>query len=59
MYALSPFYPISIVVKGGTLDIRFVTLYKGAGRMLLEGRMKLTVGGVAKVDFGGNFKGLG
>jgi len=48
-----------IVVAGGYLDIRFVTLYRGGARRLNGGRMKVSVGSTALVDYGGTFIGTG
>jgi hypothetical protein len=47
------------VYPGGRLDVRFTSLYRGAGRSLEEERLTLTVGGVAYVDLGGSFSATG
>ena len=47
------------VGAGGVLDVRSVTLYKGGGRRLDDGRLKLTIGAVAYVALGGAFTATG
>lgn len=44
---------------GGRLDVRAVTLYRGSGRRLDDGRLKLTIGGTAYVALGGSFTASG
>ncbi len=47
------------VLPGGRLDARAVSMYRGGGRTLADGRTKLTVGGAVKVYPGGVFRGTG
>jgi hypothetical protein len=47
------------VGPGGRLDVRAVTLYRGSGRKLDEGRLKLSVGSTVYVALGGAFTATG
>lgn len=47
------------VYPGGRLDVRFASLYRGSGRNLDDGRLKLTIGGTVYVDLGGSFTASG
>ena len=51
--------PPPTVGPGGRLDIRAVTLFKGSGRKLDDGRLKLTIGASAYVALGGVFTATG
>jgi hypothetical protein len=43
------------VTKGGYLDLRSVTVFKGAGRKYADGRIKLSVGSTVLVELGATF----
>jgi hypothetical protein len=47
------------VYPGGRLDVRFASLYRGAGRRVDGGFLKLTIGGTVYVDLEGSFTATG
>ena len=55
---LTPLLVIS-VVRGGYLDLRFVTLYRAGARRLNNDSVRVSVGSTVMIDAGATFIGTG